>query len=38
MVSVRKDNVTHQLARYWVDVGGPRPGESKPIQIEQLND
>ena len=27
MVGVEKNNVTHQLARYWVDVDGPRPGE-----------
>jgi len=25
MVSVSRGNVTHKLARYWVDVGGPRP-------------
>ena len=27
MVNVSVGNQVHQLARYWVDVGGPRPGE-----------
>ena len=25
MVTVKRGNMTYQLARYWVDVGGPRP-------------
>ena len=28
MVNVSVGAETHQLARYWVDVGGPRPGQS----------
>ena len=24
----------HQLARYWVDVGGPRPGEYQQLQCD----
>ena len=27
MVNVSVGAETHQLARYWVDVGGPRPGK-----------
>lgn len=26
----------HQLARYWVDVGGPRPGECIYCEISQI--
>ena len=31
MVTVEKGNKTYQLARYWVDVGGPRPGNSGDV-------
>ena len=29
LVRVKKGNMTYQLARYWVDVGGPRPGTAE---------
>ena len=29
MVNVTVGAETHQLARYWVDVGGPRPGQCR---------
>ena len=27
----------HQLARYWVDVGGRRPGEYQQLQLQKKN-
>ena len=37
MVNVTVGAETHQLARYWVDVGGPRPGQcSASFAAEQF--